>query len=1122
MKRLFSTLLLLVSCLISYSQTLKNVADGNNQPIVNVHSPSVASFMKAIDNPVGLYNGNPEISHTLYTLKDGAIEIPITLQYNASGIKVAEEASWVGLGWNLNVGGMIVQNVVGKEDYAPDFKCKYPDSMPTGSFPGYAGIPYSVGDKSKYDIFYQKATEARLQPDVFYFSYPGGSGKFFIDYRDNSIHSIDASKSIKIERLDNIDWKITTENGTVHFFSALKPATEDNNILNITSRTYVLDYSQYPNGQEISYYYTLKDVVNYHWQEHCEHLLQRANGVTANSNCMTKGQGYATGTYSEEAFLDSITTDNYVIAFKKSVREDFRNGMKLNEIEIKSRHLLKWGNFNRKFCFEHDYFTNTVVGKYWGGYNASGFFDLDRLKKRLKLCSVYEQDALGNKNNRLDFDYYNPTSLPVKTSYATDYWGYYNGLTDNATMIPNFRYLLWGQHSEAEQHQVEQNSATRACNPECLHYGMLKTIIYPTGGVTEYVYEPHVFTGTSYIPTWDELQQLDILSSPVQEVRTRNSPSEQRYGDFDAEVQDEIRIKFRVARGLNKWSDMIGARYTLMRIHPHGSVPEIIKSEELNLYNATGNIFETTLSFTAEKNENHRLYLYIPESLGDQNGAFTNHGDFTAQIYIINHNVEKRGYSRGGGVRVKQVNYYEVVGNNTPVKSLNYEYPLSPSGGVLFTPMAFHRIYRNLEYGQTTLNSEGTVVSYNQGVGGVEMSTSGSNFYSSPYSTTGSAVCYYNVVVKQLGTCVDTGYTQYSFRHTRETSTNCCYQIPEVGSGKPYSITYYDASGRIRKSESFGYSSKRKHFYTGVTIIDNFNRSPRFYADNSHGLFEHYNLLDLGNYTGRYTTLLYSLSSYQDFLTNKTTYQDGVITTETYSYDDYCQLVSKDMTDSNSRVHTWLYTYPHDFSCGIYASMTSAHMYDYPVEEKRLCDGKIVGGKLTQYQLYPLAGFLPSSQSNLSITTPISNATTFSCNGSNPTYYPYEDITYLHYDKIGNPVNVKIKGEEIVYLWGYAYQYPIAEIRGSSYSEVQSVLGCTPSSLSSAIVPDSARLSALKMKLPNAHITTYTYQPLVGMTSMTAPGGEVTTYEYDRFGRLLNVKDHSGKSIKQYDYHYRP
>lgn len=67
-------------------------------------------------------------------------------------------------------------------------------------------------------------------------------------------------------------------------------------------------------------------------------------------------------------------------------------------------------------------------------------------------------------------------------------------------------------------------------------------------------------------------------------------------------------------------------------------------------------------------------------------------------------------------------------------------------------------------------------------------------------------------------------------------------------------------------------------------------------------------------------------------------------------------------------------------------------------------------------------------------------------------------------------------------------------------------MGCTPSSLSSAIVPDSARLSALKMKLPNAHITTYTYQPLVGMTSMTAPGGEVTTYEYDRFGRLLNVK----------------
>lgn len=1123
MKRLFSTLLLLVSCLISYSQTLKNVADGNNQPIVNVHSPSVASLMKAIDNPVGLYNGNPEISHTLYTLKDGAIEIPITLQYNASGIKVAEEASWVGLGWNLNVGGMIVQNVVGKEDYAPDFKCKYPDSMPTGSFSGYAGIPYSVGDKSKYDIFYQKATEARLQPDVFYFSYPGGSGKFFIDYRDNSIHSIDASKSINIESFNEHDWKITTEDGIIHFFKALPPATEIGNAANVTSRISILYFSIYPNGQQTKYYYSDRYVLNYSYHEYSEHLLKCANGVLARGQCMSEGQGCITGTYSREALMDSIITDNYTIVFNKSDRKDIGNGLKLDEIEIRTQHLSGWGNFNRRFHFEYGDFTNTVTGKYWSGGDDSGFFDINRLKKRLKLCSVYEQDVSGNKNNRLEFDYYNPNALPVKTSYAVDYWGYYNGQTDNITMIPNFRYLLWGQSSEAEQHQVEKKSAIRACNPECLHNGMLKTITYATGGVTEYVYEPHEFSGIPYIPTWDELQNLDpLLLSPTMSITERNSPSDPEYIDFNVEIGDEIYIEFELSQGENEWKDMLGSKYTLMRINPHGSIPEIIKNEEFNLANVSNSHFKMTLRVNAEKSGNHRLYISIPEELGNQNGAFTKHGYLIARIYLINHSIEKRGYSRGGGVRVKQVNYYDAKGNSVSAKTLNYEYPLSFNNGRLFTPITFHRIYRNLRYGQTTYSTEGRITSYAHGVDGIEMTMSSNNFHSAPYSTSGSTVCYNKAVVKQSRNGIEAGYTQYIFRHAQEISTNGCYQMPEVGSGKPYSITHYDVSGRICKSESYNYSLKRKHFYTGLTIVDHFNRSSRFYVDNSHGLFERYDLLDLGDYENRYITTLYSLSSYQDLLTKKVICQDGVATTETYTYDDYCQLKRKDVTGSNGKIYSWLYTYPHDFSCGIYASMASMHLHSYPVEEKRLCDGKIVGGKLTQYQLYPLAGFLPSSQSNLSITTPISNAGTFSCNGSNPTYYPYEDITYLHYDKIGNPVNVKIKGEEIVYLWGYAYQYPIAEIRGSSYSEVQSVLGCTPSSLSSAIVPDSARLSALKMKLPNAHITTYTYQPLVGMTSMTAPGGEVTTYEYDRFGRLLNVKDHSGKSIKQYDYHYRP
>jgi hypothetical protein len=53
-----------------------------------------------------------------------------------------------------------------------------------------------------------------------------------------------------------------------------------------------------------------------------------------------------------------------------------------------------------------------------------------------------------------------------------------------------------------------------------------------------------------------------------------------------------------------------------------------------------------------------------------------------------------------------------------------------------------------------------------------------------------------------------------------------------------------------------------------------------------------------------------------------------------------------------------------------------------------------------------------------------------------------------------------------------------------------------------------------------AQMTSYTYDPLVGVTSITDAKNQVSYYEYDPFQRLMNIKDKDGNILKHVDYHY--
>ena len=136
-------------------------------------------------------------------------------------------------------------------------------------------------------------------------------------------------------------------------------------------------------------------------------------------------------------------------------------------------------------------------------------------------------------------------------------------------------------------------------------------------------------------------------------------------------------------------------------------------------------------------------------------------------------------------------------------------------------------------------------------------------------------------------------------------------------------------------------------------------------------------------------------------------------------------------------------------------------------------------------------------------------------------------ISYL-YDSHANRVQaIKDNKEKVTYLYGYNNQYVIAVIENAEYSAVNTALGNAATTIAAADQPTTAQwnsINGLRSSHPEWHVTTYKWQPLVGVISMTDPAGVETRYTYDGLGRLTRksqVVDNSETTIEEYEYHYK-
>lgn len=79
-------------------------------------APDAAKMTRYADTPVSYALGLPEISIPIYTVQSRTLCLPITLTYDASGVKPSEISGVVGLGWSFQAGGVITREIAGWDD----------------------------------------------------------------------------------------------------------------------------------------------------------------------------------------------------------------------------------------------------------------------------------------------------------------------------------------------------------------------------------------------------------------------------------------------------------------------------------------------------------------------------------------------------------------------------------------------------------------------------------------------------------------------------------------------------------------------------------------------------------------------------------------------------------------------------------------------------------------------------------------------------------------------------------------------------------------------------------------------------------------------------------------------
>ncbi|MEI3800171.1 MULTISPECIES: hypothetical protein [unclassified Chitinophaga] len=1041
-------------------------------------SPEVASLFKFSELPVTLYTGLPNVSISMFEIKLKDLTIPVTLQYHTGGVKIDEVASTVGMNWNLSAGGSVNAMIRGHDDLS-------------NGYPGYLPITDQIyAGHGQYDINQPEGGVSFLwcrdiaaglsdpEPDMFNFNAPGISGKFFLGL-EGAAHVVPV-QPVKVKLYDGDGIKIVGEKGVVYYFNkreisyaTMAGSANDNYYLTriITPSRDTVDYVYEASNYTYKSYFG-ESRVKFISGVNSPELLAQAGDVIAHLNSYDSIR--VTGWRIKAINCTNGTNVNF--SYLTTSRKDLPGTNALKDISL----YYKTG-FIKKFVLKQEYRGDSTRP------------DLCRLW----LSEVYEEGKNGMKVAPYKF-FYDPSALPPRLSNGQDHWGYANS-GGGSTRLPK-NDIYW---------PLDPVSANREQDTSKSKAGIMTRLQYPTGGSTDFTYEPN--------DVWVENEQTITYSAVTEGVY--GTPFTRRERTFTIPPGTQSKKIFyntyasppSTGGGGGGIEDPPGedeGTCNITVIRPNGLPP-------LDYLGSNSNPNGEAVNWGPGQ------YTVVVDTYGDNSRSFfeLKYEKYDTSYYTGNKIV--------GGWRIKKLAYKDPF---TPAgdKVYNYSYTIpdlvpSHSSGTLPTSKPQYEYLRNLTLRkiiQGTGEFSGPEIIEQSCLVAVQSANSllplwndhGHIFYPSVTVYNGDNGANGKTVYNFSYAANVGGYYGYPFAPSSNFDWLCgsllkqddfvkkndgTYKLLQttenkygVGPDSVYWRLMYNVPEPPAHLKGIGVTVREivPEMSTGVTV-----KPPRFD-------FNDYHYISAWLHLDSSVVTQFSPSS-----------ADQLKTTTSYKYKNGLSLQPTEvkMVNSKNEQVSTLNTYPNDYKgTAVYDTMVARNVITPVIQQTQFNNtgNKILLRKQTNYTRTSADILAPSSVQQALYTNNLDT-----------------EIVYAKYDENGNLLEYYAKdGVVHSFIWGYNNNYPVAEITGCDYTKALSYI--RPALLKDPVeqqLRDELNLIRTKLLAESVMVTTYTYAPMIGITSVTDPTGKTSYYQYDDLNRLKVILDQNGKILKQYDYQYQ-